>query len=296
LTPLREITSETSTAAAHLFGIAPVARYLPIQSRGGGRGRRASTGAGENPAGGATIDYLLKSPAGVTTLTILDAHGQQVRQFSSNAKGPAALPASTGVNRFVWDLRYMGAREVARPEAFVSAEFSRTQAPIAPPGRYTVRLSTGGRDYEQPLEIVRDPRVTATDQDLVAQFDLMVRIRNRVSEITDLVERVRTMRQDLSSRALAGANSAKAESVRQTLHAIENTLTRLQGPNPNTFPPKGINDRLGALSGAVAQADARPTRQMVSVFDELSAVVAREAQRLEEAARTLSALTSADRR
>jgi photosystem II stability/assembly factor-like uncharacterized protein len=296
LTPLRQITSEMTAAPAHLFGIATVARYLPIQSRGGRRGRRASTSAGENPPGGAMIDYLLKSPAGTTTLTILDGRGQQVRQFSSNAKGPAALPVAPGLNRFVWDLRYPGTREVVRPEGFVSAEFSRTQAPIAPPGRYTVRLTAGGQQYEQVLEIARDRRITATDQDLVAQFDLLVRIRDRVSEITDLVERVRRMRQDLNARPLAGANSAKADSVRQMLQSIESTLTRLQGPNPNTFPPKALNDRLGALSGAVAQADARPTRQMVAVFDELSSLVAQQVQRLEEAARTVTVLTSANPR
>ena len=35
-----------------------------------------------------------------------------------------------------------------------------------------VRLTAGGRTLTQPLEVVRDPRIAATDADLAAQFDL----------------------------------------------------------------------------------------------------------------------------
>jgi hypothetical protein len=49
-----------------------------------------------------------------------------------------------------------------------------------------------------------------------------------------------------------------------------------------------LNDRLGALSGAVAQADARPTRQMYAVFDELSAAVADQERRFSDLAKRLS--------
>jgi hypothetical protein len=109
----------------------------------------------------------------------------------------------------------------------------------------------------------------------------MLQIRNRVSEITDLVGRVRTARQDLDKQP-AGGSKADAATMRERLHAIESALTRLPGPNPNSFPPKALNDRLGGLSGAVAQADARPTRQMYAVFEELSKAVAEQARRFEE--------------
>jgi hypothetical protein len=284
VTPLRQITPEVTTAAAHLFDITPVQRHLPVQVRrsAGMRAGRESETAGENPSGGAVIDYVLKQPAGAVTLSILDANGQVIQQFSSEAKDSNRLPAGAGANRFIWNLRYPGAREVARPAAFVSAEFSRAQAPIAPPGRYRVRLSAGGQQYEKPLDIRRDPRVTATDEDLKAHFDLMVRINNRVSEITALVDKVRAARQQSQKDA------ATSPDVGRTLQEIESVLTRLSGPNPNTFPPKALNDRLGALSGAVAQADARPTKQMYAVFEELSAGVSEQERRFNELAKRLS--------
>src|SRR5438132_896846 len=79
--------------------------------------------AGENPATGAVIDYLLKAtPADVITLEILDGAGKLIRKFSSSEQPPrpdkppaiadywfkpaAPLGKKAGLNRFVWELRY----------------------------------------------------------------------------------------------------------------------------------------------------------------------------------------------
>ncbi len=54
----------------------------------------------------------------------------------------------------------------------------------APPGRYTVVLTAGGKTLRQPLVIVPDPRVTASPASYQAEFDLARRIeadRGRVA-------------------------------------------------------------------------------------------------------------------
>lgn len=281
LTALRQITREVQAAPAHLFDIAPTDRYLPMRGsspRGPeGRVRRAPLDAGENPPGGVMFDYYIKQPAGETTLTILDGKGQVIKQYSSPAKD-GWMPAEAGMNRFVWDLRYPGAREIPAPAGFVSAEYPRAQAPVAPPGRYTARLSVGGQQYERSFEIRKDPRITATDDDLRAQFEFMVQIRERLSEVTDAVERLRAARQQLAQKAPAAAATAL-----EKLGAIEAALTRLlPAVNPMKLPPKALNNRLAALTSAVGQADARPTRQMYAVFEELSAGVAEQVRQLDE--------------
>jgi photosystem II stability/assembly factor-like uncharacterized protein len=307
LTALRQITREVTATSAHLFDIAPTDRYLPVQgllprrafrpgiqfARSGdivayedrqgpdGRVRRVFLNAGENPPDGVTIDYYLKQPSGAVTLTIVDGKGQVIKQFSNQAKDSTWLPAEAGMNRFVWDMRYPGAREIPPPAGFVSAEYGRAQAPVALPGRYSARLSAGGQQYERSFKIQRDPRIAATDDDLRAQFELMVQIRDRLSEVTDAVHRLRTARQQLEQRAPA---DARAASVKEKLGAIEGALTRLlPAVNPMKLPQKALNNRLAALSGAVGQADARPTRQMYAVFEELSAGVAEQVRQLDEA-------------
>jgi hypothetical protein len=120
----------------------------------------------------------------------------------------------------------------------------------------------------------------STDDYLRAQFEHMVQIHNRLSEVTDAVERLRTARQQLETRAPADATAASAK---EKLGAIEAALTRLlPAVNPMKLPPKALNNRLAALTGAVGQADARPTRQMYAVFEELSAGVAEQVRQLDE--------------
>ena len=115
----------------------------------------------------------------------------------------------------------------------------------------------------------------------------MMQIRDRVSEITDLVGRVRSARQDLDKQQPGGSKADQA-TIRERLQAIEGALTRLPGPNPNSFPPKALNDRFGSLSGAVAQADARPTSQMYAVFEELSKSVAEQSRRFDEISKNVT--------
>ncbi len=306
LTALRQITSEITAASAHLFEIAPTHRYLPIrvlsprrsvrpglefanagdtvvyEDRRGpdGKVKRYFLNAGENPPGGVVIDYYMKQPAGDATLTILDAGNQVVARFTANAKDASWMPAEAGTNRFVWDLRYPGAREIAAPAGFVGAEFGRAQPPVAPPGRYSARLSVGGRDYQQSFEIKKDPRITASDEDLRAQFDLLIRIRDRVSEVTDAVDRLRKARLQVEART--DANGSDAAGIKERLTAIEGVLTRLAGPSPMVLPRKALNNRLAALTGAVGQADAKPTKPMYDVYEELATGVAEQIRQLNE--------------
>jgi photosystem II stability/assembly factor-like uncharacterized protein len=299
LSALRQVTAETLAAPAHLFEIASTPRYLPVRvlspnrpfrpgvqfanasdtvvyedrQMPNGRIKRFFLNGGENPPSGVVIEYHLKdaAPDGAT-LTILDKENHNIAQFSGRAKDGTWMPADKGMNRFVWDMRYPGASEIPPPPGILPAEYGRVQPPTAPPGRYIARLSIGGRDYQRDFEIKRDARLTATDEDLRAQFDLLIQIRDRTNEITEAVGRLRKAR----SAATGGADAG----VQEKLTAIENTLTRLPGRIPMVLPPKALNNRLAALSSEVAKADARPTKPMYGVFQELSAAVAEQLKQL----------------
>jgi photosystem II stability/assembly factor-like uncharacterized protein len=308
LSSLRQITREVTDASAYLFDIAPTDRYLPVQvlsprrpvrpgiqfarasdivayeDRRGpdGRVKRVFLNGGENPPNGVVIDYYLKQPAGDATLAIVDGERRVIRQFTSQAQDGGGMSAEKGLNRFVWDLRYPGARELPPPAGFVAAEFGRAQSPVAPPGRYTARLSVDGQVHERSFEIRKDPRITATDDDLRAQFDLMVQIRDRLTQITDAVDRLRKARQQLEAQKPVPGREAAMARIKERLNAIEGVLTRLPGPSPMVLPPKALNNRLAALTGAVMQADARPTQPMFDVFQELSAGVAEQIRHLDD--------------
>ncbi len=311
VTALRQITDEVTTTSVHLFDVAPTERYVPVRAlhptrtfrpglqfaRAGdivgfedrqdsdGRVRRFFLDAGENPSGGVLIDYYLKQRSDDATLAIMDGEGQLITRLESQATGAGWMPAEPGMNRFVWDMRYPNARELPPDAPLVSAEYPRPLAPIAPPGHYAVRLSVAGQGHERPFEIRQDPRSGATDADTRAQFELMIQIRDRISEVTDAVERLREAQRQLAAQdAAARGDGAAAAAIKEQLLAVESSLTRRVGPNPTmNLPPMGLNNRLAALTRRVGRGNARPTRQMYAVFEDLSTQVGEQVDLLDQA-------------
>ena len=230
LSALRQITPEVVSAPAHLFQVATTTRRsggrgssrearpgVQFAGAGGmvvafedapggdGRTRRTYLNAGQNPPNGVVIEYFLRQPpAGETTLTILDSHGKVIQRFSSQSRDGRRMPVAAGMNRFLWDMRYPSNRAASEAGA-APFEAARPVAPVAPPGRYTARLETGGQGYQQAFDIRKDPRVAATDADLQTQFEFMMAIRDRMSEVSEALTRVRGARRQVEAlRAVPG--------------------------------------------------------------------------------------------
>lgn len=78
-----------------------------------------------------------------------------------------ALSSQAGIHRFNWDLRYDPISEEAGGRgggggsggAVPHRTYAAVNAPWAPPGSYTVRLTVDGKSLTQPLTLKLDPRV-----------------------------------------------------------------------------------------------------------------------------------------
>ena len=270
ISALRSITPDIAEASIHLFEVAPAFRHLR-----GGRGWSGLFGGAKNPARGVTFEYYLANAArGPVTITISENGGEIVKQFSSNAdNGPSA---DGGMNRFVWNMRYPGT--VMPPpngalDGFMSVDYSPPTSPVAAPGEYRVRLTVDGNSYEQLFEIQKDPRIKASDEDLVAQFKLMVEIRDQFTEVSDTVLRIRDIRTVLNERRpdLPANSGAEADAILEELREIEGILMIWMGSaeHPMMWSPPGLTEKLSSLSGAVNSGDARPTDSMYAVFTDL---------------------------
>ena len=176
--------------------------------------------------------------------------------------------ADAGLNRFVWDLRYPSAHELT--EGKVSG--GQLAGPVVVPGRYQVRLTLGDETMTQPLEVVRDPRVSGSQSDLQAQFDLLLKLRDALSETYDTVAQVRDLRGQLESWTKRSDN----DEVKQAAQAIIDKLNALEvelvQPKPSSplQPPAGLDEKIAALTGMIANADTRPTTQSSEVYDKLA--------------------------
>jgi len=317
LTPLHHLRDELTEAPGHLFPPRPTCRPWLSWSvnlfRGPGKNymmalgsavtfyeeklptgerKRAFLDAGENPPHGVIIYYLLaEKPAddAEINLTILDAEGAEIRTYSSKAKeeDPKAeerlLPAEAGLNRFIWNMRYPDAVKVPGD---LTTESSVT-GPVAPPGQYRLRLRVGDQSYEQNFELRPDPRITAGPAELKAQFELWLKIRDKVSETHQAINQLRRVRQQIQNwvgylKESELKEKLESTSIKQAAEALQEKLTQIEKELIQTEAktssdrlrlPARLNAKLIALTGVVASADAAPPQQAYDVFDHLSAQV-----------------------
>ena len=179
---------------------------------------------------------------------------------------PPRVPDKAGLNRFAWNLRYPG------PAVFWGMSDIGTDGPVALPGRYRVRLESGGRTYERTFRLKVDPRARVTPAQLREQFGFLQRIRDTVDAVTTTIMRLRNVRSQLEDRAGAlpadapGRLAAQALSGR--LSSLEDSLyqVRLQADEDGLVYPSRPIERISALAGVVASTDAPPTQPSYEVF------------------------------
>jgi hypothetical protein len=225
------------------------------------------------------------------TLDILDSSGKVIRHFPKKEDEPevdegfggpnrnlTTLPAEAGLNRFVWDLNYEGATPVPHAPLWGGD----TKGPEALPGAYQVRLTVLGKAYTAPLQIEPDLRLKVTQADLQKQFDLLMKIREKVTETDDAINQIRDLRDQINSinKRLKGDPRAKAvadagKGLDKKMTEVEEALIQTKaksGQDVLNFPIR-LNNQLVALGGVVGSAASAPTQQSYEVFDMLAKAV-----------------------
>jgi photosystem II stability/assembly factor-like uncharacterized protein len=284
ITPLRQLSDAVENEDAHLFEPASALRF-----RGPGFTLPHGVPVGSNPPAGAIIDYSLKTaPKEAITLEILDGKGTVVRKYSSKKvqaneppsefqefdRGGAPLPTESGLNRFVWDLRY-------EPPSRVPGAVSwggRPNGPLAVPGKYQVKLTVAGKSFAAPLEVKEDPRIETSQADLEKQFNLALKIRDRVSEGHDAVNQIRALRGQLEALRKRLGSDAKHKAIVDVTLALDKKMNAVEeqliqpksksSEDPLNFPIM-IVDQLMALGSTVESSDSAPTQASYAVFDDL---------------------------
>ncbi len=268
--PLRQYNAQVASARFHLFEPAPAVRTLSSPSEGYARTKSF----------GPQIDYWLGADADSVRVEILDAAGASIRSFTLRGE-----QARAGLRRFQWDMRYPPARDF--PGMIFWA--ANTQGPLAPPGRYQVRVTAHGQTQTRPLEIRKDPRLThVSDEDFQAQFRLAKAIRDRVDDANGAVIAIRALKaalEDRKAKVSAPALAERAEAFARDLSAVEEEIYQVRmeaRQDPLNFPIK-LNNQIAALRGIVESSDGRPTAQAQEAFQELSRLLDAELRKLGDA-------------
>jgi len=278
---LYQLTPAALDERAHLYQPKDVYR----SQRGEFEAPTGRTG-GQNPPGGAAIYYSFHTkPKGEVTIEILDADGKPVKKLSSIEKkedepadpeaeqfgpprGPRKLPTETGLNRFVWNLRYEDATKF--PGMIMWA--GEATGPLVAPGKYTAKLTVDGHTQTQTFTVRADPRLKSTPEDYAAQLALALQIRDKLSTVNEAVIRIRAAKKELERYEKEGSVKDSAKALDKKLTDIEEALyqTRLKaGEDVLNFPIK-LNNKLAALKSAVEEGDNAPARQQQQVYEDLA--------------------------
>jgi len=173
------------------------------------------------------------------------------------------------MNTFEWNL----ATESALTFPGMILWGARSTAPIVPPGRYRARLTVDGLTDETVLEVKRNPWITdVTDEDMVAQYEFAVRIRDQVDIANSSVIAIRRMKYQIQKRLEASDDPALARTIAaldEAASEVEGMLYQVKnraGQDPLNFPIR-VNNRLANLIGMVQRGDGRPNDGMYEVFD-----------------------------
>jgi len=257
-----------------------------------GRGFPRSN-VGQNPPSGSVVYYYFKEkPKEAVTLEFLDAEGKTIRKFKSRRReeaepdripgsrfqrrGSRGIPAEAGMNRFVWNMRYPDAERV--PGAILWGGM--LSGPVAVPGVYQGKLIVGEKIMAESWQWKKDPRLLTTQEEYQEQFDFLIKIRDKITEVNRALNRLRDVKKQIDelSRKVRELEKGKevieaAKMLKQKLSSAEDVLIQSKsksGQDPLNYPIK-LDNKIAALAGVVSRTDARPTDQSYEVFKELSA-------------------------
>ncbi|NQY68330.1 MAG: glycosyl hydrolase, partial [Flavobacteriales bacterium] len=257
-----ELKQSTNKDEARIYASHPTVGY-------GGNDHTSLT-KGTNHPRGVRLFVNIPDAKKATTLRILDAQGEEITSFSSDAKDKSnKLEFETGTNSFVWDMRYPKADKFDG----LLMWWGTLNGPAAPPGQYTVELKIEDETVKTQFEILLDPRSEGTPEDRQAQFEFLLGIRNKLDETHDAIRNMRDIKSQI--KGLNGridkdkfADVIKeGERLDSLMTDIEKALyqTKLQSNQDMLNYPIKLNNKLAHVASLASMGIYRPTDQMIAV-------------------------------
>jgi photosystem II stability/assembly factor-like uncharacterized protein len=234
-------------------------------------------GLGRNPANGVLLDYFLKEKADTVkvTLEILDMSGKVIRTYTNKKDesfkpypgGPPAkqvMPAEAGVNRFAWDFRTEALSGVQG--VFVYGDY---QGHRVAPGKYQARITHKGQSSETELEVISDPKVSATSAEWAAQQEFLKQTGEQFEEVHKSVNKMRQVKKQIETYNESLKDNADAKEILNSGKELIKKLEKWEGnliePRSKNFQdvinfPNKLNSEYLQLRGVADQHDPRLTK------------------------------------
>ena len=283
LTVLHQLNPALEQRAFHLY------KPMNAYRMGGGNGQTSKT-EGTNHPGGVLVHYFVEDTAQSDTIRISfkEMNGELIKTYSTHFDENAnesKLNVKPGLNQFSWDMRYQGAKTFPGMILWSAA----TSGPKAIPGNYQVELIINNEVMQREFEITADPRKSASQADLKAQFDFLIKVRDKLSAANQGVIDIRAIEPQISD--LSAKIDTQHEDIKKLISKITTDLKRIEenlyqtqnesGQDPLNFPIR-LNNKVGHLGSIMGVGDNKPTDQALRFYDEVGAEIDAELAQLEK--------------
>jgi hypothetical protein len=242
---------------------------------------------GENPPTGAAFNYHLKTAAKAVSLTVKDADGNVVREFSGDK---VKEKNGAGINTVLWDLRVepLPAPRGQPGQGQGGGGFGGggLNGPFVMPGQYAVTLKVDGKEIgSQNFTVVGDPDITIADADRKAAFDaamelhqLQRRLNDAADSVNTLNERLRAMQSAMKeSQDAPAALRSKVEEFGKKFAPVGRNFGIGLGNPQETGDFEGfqrqLRARIGQLKGGIMASTSHPTETQMRQLPEVRAAL-----------------------
>ncbi len=284
LTPLHQMSKEIEARQSHLF------KPMPSYRMAGGPGWRGPDRRleGENHPGGVMMHFYISNldEKQEVKIEVMEVDGDIIQTYSSkSADRGTQLKVEKGGNRFVWNMRYPGYKTFPGLVFYSSPNLG----PKAVPGKYKARLTANGQVSEQEFEILKDPRIATTPEEFQAQFDFLMKVRDKVSDAHQGILDIRKIKTDLDYVKSKVDDKPENKNLLEAMKKFQDELTVIennihQTKNQSVQDPLNygikLNNRLAHLMYEQAHGDFPPTKQGEEVRVELTKKIDNELNKL----------------
>jgi len=278
LTPLHQL--ENSLTNQDFFLFKPMDSYR----MSGGNGKTSKT-QGQNHNGGVAVNFYVQDTAKTDTITLsfLDNSKQLIKKYSNHPdkkKKEEELKVKPGSNQFNWNMMYPDAEKVKGMILW----WASLSGPKAIPGNYSVEFTKNGESTSQDFNILKDPRSEATMEDMQLQFDFIVSVRDKMTEIHKALKNVKKVKDQIEQLKKSADKKTHKElldfagKISKEITVIENNLYQTKSKSnqdPLNFPIK-LNNKLGHLNSLSSIGNFRPTDQAVAFKNEITKEIDKE--------------------
>jgi hypothetical protein len=153
---------------------------------------------------------LKSAPKDPVEIEILGPESKTIRKLKTKAH--------VGINRVKWDMRYESPRLIAlrtatseNPHIWQEPRFRDADSrpithwgispaevgPMVAPGKYSVRLTVTGQSFTEPLTILPDPRISASEADIASSVKTQLRIRDDITHASDVFNQIEWLRKQI---------------------------------------------------------------------------------------------------